>query len=323
MHYIPDSRDRRLLYELDLNSRQPLSGLAKKLRLSKGAVAYRVRNLQERGVIKQFQAIVDTGKLGYTSFRLYLKLSGATPQKEQEIIDFLKRKEITMWLVSIEGEYDIGAAFLARSIGKMNALWKELLERYLNYIDERQFAILTRVRYFSRAYLAGLDQNDYEADFATEPEETDLDGTDMAILRLLARDARVPIIEIASKAGVTPKTVIARIRSLEKRGIIVGYRTVFDLDMLGYQYFKIDFRLHNLTQEKLRRFKGYILSHPNIIYEDEVLGGDDLEIEMQVASTQELNKILMGIRLNFAEIIRGYRTMLFTKEHKYAIFPSG
>lgn len=316
-----DSRDKKLLYELDLNSRQSYNELARKLRLSKSAIIYRIANLEKAGVIKCYNTIVDTGKLGYISFRLYLKLTGATPEKEQEIVDFLRAKESVIWIVSIEGDYNIGAAVLVKSISEMNKLWKELLERYINYLDVRFFAILTKVSYFSRAYLIGLKQNTLEFTAITEPQEAETDKTDTELLSLIASNARMPVVEIAAKLGVTSKTIIARIRNLEKKKIILGYRTVFDLEKLGYQYFKVHFDLHSLTNEKLMRFRRYIKSHPNIVYDNEVLGGDDIEIEIQVKSMAELRKIIENIKSDFAEIIKSYKTMLFYKEHKLLFLP--
>lgn len=317
-----DSRDKKLLYELDLNSRQSFNELARKLRLSKGAVIYRIANLEKAGIIKCHNTIVDTGKLGYVCFRLYLKLSGATPEKEQEIVDFLAQKESVIWLISIEGDYNIGAAILAKSVKEMNSLWKELLEKYVNYLDARFLAILIRVSYFSRAYLIDLKQNTREFTAITEPEEAEIDKTDAGILEIIASNARMPVIEIAEKLGITSKTVITRIRTLEKKKIILGYRTVFDLEKLGYQYFKVHFGLHNVTEEKIKHFRHYIKSHPNIVYDNEVLGGDDIEIEVQVKSLPELRKIIEEIKSDFAEIIKDYKTMLFYKEHKLLFLPA-
>jgi len=93
-------KDKRLLYELDKNSRQSYRRLAKKIRLSKNAVRYKMQVLQERGIIKQFHTVVDTGKLGYITFRLYINLHDTTPEKEEEIINFLKNKDIVTWLAS-------------------------------------------------------------------------------------------------------------------------------------------------------------------------------------------------------------------------------
>lgn len=321
MTYNLDLKDRRLLYELDLNSRQSFNELARKVKLSKTALVNRMNNLQKEGVIKQFHTVVDTGKLGFIAFRLLLNLQNASPEKEEEIIDFLKKKEIVTWIVSIEGEYNIGALVLTKSVEEMNALWEELFGKYVNYIEKRLLTIMTKVNYFSRAYLLGLKENKYRLITLTSPNETIIDENDWKILSLLAPNSRMSIVDIASKVDLTPKTVIQKIKRLEKGKIIVGYKTVFDLNKLGYQYFKMRILLNNITSEKKGHFKSYVESNPNIIYEDEVLGGDDFEIEIQVENIQKLKELINEIRAKFSGIIKGYSLLEYYKEHKYLFLP--
>ena len=44
-----DLKDRKILYQLDLNARQSNAEIAKKTRLSKDAVGYRIKKLEEQG----------------------------------------------------------------------------------------------------------------------------------------------------------------------------------------------------------------------------------------------------------------------------------
>ena len=316
-----DLKDRKILYELDINSRQSFNKIARTVGLSKDSIIYRVNKLKEEGIIKQFHTIVDVGKLGFTSFRLYLKLQNTTPQKEAEIIEFLKKQKIVTWLVSIDGEYNIGMWVLTKSIKEMNLLWKELLKKYMNYIDKKWLTIFTRVSYFPRVYLLEKKQNFDEFVFITEPEEVDLDQKDIELLKLLASDASIPVLDLSQKLKLTPKTIASRIKELERNKIIIGYRTMFDLERLGYQYFKLHINLHNTTEESIKLFRGYVKSHPNIIYDNEVLGGDDLEIEIQTATLQHFREIVDDIKKQFSDIIKDYKYMTFYKEHKYLFFP--
>lgn len=96
---------------------------------------------------------------------------------------------------------------------------------------------------------------------------------------------------------------------------------MFDLEKLGYQYFKVHFNLHNLTENKESLFRTFIKQHPNIIYDNEVLGGDDIEIEIQVKFLKELREIIDKMKSQFSGIIRNYKYMLFYKEHKFVFFP--
>jgi len=66
-----DKYDKKLLYELDKKANLPLSVLASKLHRSKQVILYRMKKLEEDGIITGYHAIVDMAKLGYFSFRIY------------------------------------------------------------------------------------------------------------------------------------------------------------------------------------------------------------------------------------------------------------
>jgi DNA-binding Lrp family transcriptional regulator len=318
---ILDLKDRKILYELDVDSRQSYNEIAKKVELSKDSIIYRINKLKEEGIIKQFHTVIDVGKLGFISFRLYLKLQNTTPEKEEEIIEFFKQQKIVTWLVSIDGEYDIGMWILTKSIKEMNELWKELLEKYLTYLDKRCLTIFTRVSYFPRVYLLDKKQNFEEYVFVTEPEETKLDSKDLELLRLIALDSRISVLDISLKLKLTPKTTAVRIKELERKKVIIGYRTMFDLEKLGYQYFKLHINLQNATSDRIKLFRNYIKSSPYIIYDNEVLGGDDLEIEIQAKSLSHFREIVSDLKKQFSDIIKEIKHMTFYKEHKYLFFP--
>ncbi|HLC56441.1 MAG TPA: Lrp/AsnC family transcriptional regulator [Candidatus Nanoarchaeia archaeon] len=316
-----DLKDRKLLYELDIDSRQSYHQIAKKIGLSKDSVIYRINKLQEAGVIKQFHTIIDVSKLGFISFRLYIKLQNITPEKENEIINFLKNQDVVTWIVSIDGEFDLGMWILAKSTREMNNLWRDILKRYINFIEKRWLTIFIKVSYYPRAYLLEKKYNTEEYVFISESEKIDIDKKDVEILKILTPNSRISILDMAKKLKITTKTVTARIKELEKKKIILGYRTMFDIEKLGYQYFKVHFNLHSLTNEKEKQFKAFIKQNPNIIYDSEVLGGDDIEIDVQIRSIQELRSLLGEIKKQFAGIIKNYKYMLFYKEHKYIFFP--
>jgi Lrp/AsnC family leucine-responsive transcriptional regulator len=54
-----DLKDRKILYELDLDARQPLTRIGKKVGLSKDVVSYRMKKLQDEGIIKNYYTVID------------------------------------------------------------------------------------------------------------------------------------------------------------------------------------------------------------------------------------------------------------------------
>jgi Lrp/AsnC family leucine-responsive transcriptional regulator len=62
-----------------------------------------------------------------------------------------------------------------------------------------------------------------------------LDKTDRAILRALEGDARLSFGELAETVGITKTPCWGRVRTLEKSGVIVGYRAELDTALLGLE----------------------------------------------------------------------------------------
>jgi Lrp/AsnC family transcriptional regulator, leucine-responsive regulatory protein len=320
--YKLDLKDRKLLYELDRNSRQTIQQLAKKISLSKDAVKYRINKLKSEGLIKSFTAVVDTGKLGFTSFRIFLKFYHLSPAKEKEILEFLQKNKNLVWLVQVEGNWDINTLFLYKSVEEMNQFWEELLKKYNNYISKREFGIYTNVTYFSRAYFLNKKINDFSMQVISLPKEEKFDTSEIKIIELLSKNARISVIDIAKKIGLTSKTVISKIKKLENNKIILGYRTEFNLEKLGYKYYKVHISNFNATSENIKKIKQYIKENPNIIYHDEVLGGHDLEIEIQVENEDKLRELIEEIKSKFFNIIKEYEILYYFKEYKLRFFPS-
>lgn len=54
------------------------------------------------------------------------------------------------------------------------------------------------------------------------------------VLVELSKNPRASYRNLARKAGVAPATFIQRIKGLEKKGIITGYKAMVDVEKLGY-----------------------------------------------------------------------------------------
>ena len=68
-----DIKDKKILYQLESNSRQPLSSLAKKVGLSREVVAYRIKQLEQKGIIHHYVTVIDFVRLGYMFLRIFFR----------------------------------------------------------------------------------------------------------------------------------------------------------------------------------------------------------------------------------------------------------
>lgn len=68
----------------------------------------------------------------------------------------------------------------------------------------------------------------------TNQLQIEIDGIDKEILRDLMEDARKPILQIASKIGISGAAIHQRLKKLEQAGVISGSKFVVDVKVLGY-----------------------------------------------------------------------------------------
>lgn len=84
---IIDEKDRKILEELDNNSRQTDSQIAKKVGLSKQVVNYRISQMIKNKIILNFYTIINTGMFGMDSFYVFLNLEYINKEQEKKLLE--------------------------------------------------------------------------------------------------------------------------------------------------------------------------------------------------------------------------------------------
>lgn len=65
---------------------------------------------------------------------------------------------------------------------------------------------------------------------------TKIDATDQRILRILAREGRLPNLDLAARIGLSPSACLRRVQELERKGVITGYRACIDPAKTGITF---------------------------------------------------------------------------------------
>jgi len=311
-----DLKGKKILSQLDINSRQSNSKIAKKVGLSKEVVNYRIKNLEESGIIKGYYTVIDFSKLGYFSIRVYLKLLDASTEKEKEMLEFLVNHKNTFFVAKIDGAYDIGFGTWIKEIYEFEKFWNSFKMKFKKFIGKDNFSIFTKAYHFHRAYLLDKKTEETKPEIFGGNKIEKHDEKDIKILRLLAKNSRISIIEMSEKLKMPPKTIDFRIKKLEKNGIIQGYRFIFDFELFGYEYYKVDLMLKDIA--RVNNLIQFSQNHPNILYIDQTIGGSDFEFDLEVKNKEHFLEIINKLREEFPEIrewsyfnIRHYPKLLY------------
>ena len=319
-----DLKDRKILYELDLNARQSDSEIAKKVGLTRDSVRYRINKLVENGYINYFMTLLNSMKLGYDWYRTFFKFQNLTIEKEKEIIDYLKER--ASWISKVEGIWDLNTGIFVKNVYEYRDLINEFLLKYSSFIERYDVSIVTREWSYHRDYLLNKKQKtskpilmgfDPQKQYRIEI----IDETDYKILKTILKNARMKTIDIARDIKTTEMVVRYRLKNLIKNGIIIGFKPFLNVHKLGYTYFKLHLTLQNLTPEKKKSIVNYIHQHPNTVHMTELVGGADLEAEFQVKTNEDFYAHVQELRLKFGDIIRDYEFMQYTQEYKFTYLP--
>jgi len=298
-------KDWKVLFELEKDARQSVQSIAKKAGLSKQLVSYMMKKYEENKIILAYTAIIDSSKLGYYTYRIYLRLKNLNIKKEQDkFYNFLVNLPETTIVNKLDGYWDIGFAIAVLDIFDFYHIWEKIMN-YRKYIEEYKISIYSPISHFTRTMISPDPEKETSKIMVLGGgEKVNHEEIDIKILKVLAQNVRKPIVEIAHKVKKSVPFVIKRIKKMEKNGIIQGYRPLFNWNLLGYKYFKIDLHLnnHKLNKELFR----FCQKHPNIIQVDQTIGGSDFEFEVYVKEKEDLKKIINEIRSKFSEVFVNY-----------------
>jgi DNA-binding Lrp family transcriptional regulator len=122
----------------------------------------------------------------------------------------------------------------------------------------------------------------------------DLDAVDSALLALLQNDARRTNRELAQALGIAPSTCLERVRSLRRRGLVVGFHAQVNLAALGRPLQAlIAARVRPPNRAVIDGFRAFVEQLPEVLSVFVVSGGDDFLIHVAVRDTDQLQALVL------------------------------
>jgi DNA-binding Lrp family transcriptional regulator len=297
-----DIKDRKILYELDKNARVSFSEIAKKIRLSKNSVINRIKELEKEKIILGYNSLININQLGYATYDVYLKFQDTTPEKEKEIIDLvLKNKDV--WFVGkVEGTINLALLISTKTPEEFYDIWDKIYQRIKKYVKIYRIAILLEYHHFIREYLLDKDASARSIATIGKKKYIEIDEIDNKILKLLAHNARLSLLDLSEKTKMTPKSIRDRIKKLEDKKIILGYKINLNFQKLGFDYYKLMISLNDL--EIRDKLYDWIRSNPNVIYFDKFINGADFEFDVEIDSFEKFVSLLDNMKRDFKGTIK-------------------
>lgn len=317
-----DLKDRKILYELDLNCRQSNTQIGKKVGLKRDVVAYRIKRMEDEGIIQNFWTAINTFKLGYDVFRIYINFQYVSSDIKNEIIQHFVNYKNSWAVISFKGEIDLDAILWVDDIYDFYLFWEKTIEMYGEYFENSDISIFIYANAYKKSYLL-LDKYEKSArlmyKIASSGKNLKIDEVDYKILNELAVNARAPLIDIADKLDCSSQTVNYRIKALMKKEIIQAFRVNINISKIGLEKFVINLYLKDSKQKN--SIINYLEYLPYLEYIDIALGWADLQLEVIIENVDNLTQMMDQIVSKFPNTIRKQNIQIATQYHKERWLP--
>jgi len=316
-----DLKDRKILYELDLNCRQSNTQIGKKVGLKKDIVAYRIKRMQDEDVIKNFWAAINTFKLGYNVFRIYINFQYVNSDIKNEIIQHFVEYKNVWAVISLKAEIDFDVVVWVKDVYEFYQFWSKTLDKYEDYFAKYTISIFVEAFNYKKSYLLEdykeSDRFMYRTAFGGKSIE--IDQVDYHLINEIAINARIQLIELAEKLNCSSQTVNYRMKNLVKNGVINAFRVNIDLSKLGLQHYKLEIYLRNHNLRKT--IWDYLKEKSYCDTLNVAVGWCDLEFEIIVDNVDRLGHIMEEINSKFPNAIKKQNFWIFEKIHKERWLP--
>lgn len=313
-----DLLDRKIIYQLDLDARQPASAIAKKLRVAKETINFRIKRLLKKNIIKGFYAIIDTSLINQFFFKIFIKFKEIHPNRRKEILDFFASYPKMSQVLLLEGEFDVQLFLLAEENNNLMNFMENLNSFCGEELQKKEILIVNTIYRFNQKFLHNEKQS-LTISVTTKNKGYKFDKISWAVLKEISKNARISILEIANNLKISSQLAQYHLKKLIREKVIVSTHIAINYDKLDLQHYHLTFRIndHKILNSVFQFFNQKNKS----IFATKMIGYYDGSAELIVKNNKELREFVDELLIAFSENIKVLDILLIYKEYELRLFP--
>lgn len=315
-----DLKDKKILYWLSKNARIPATILAKKVSLSKDSIKYRINKLEKSGLIQGYTTRIDTDRLGFGTYHIFLQLNQLNKQIKDKLIEVFRSYDFLKVLIEFSGRYNFEISVIARNINELDARITRIIDDVSKYVQEYQLLIISKY-YIAKIFPGKFIEIKDKDENIKSNTKLKVDKIDLEILNILSDNAILPLYKIGQLVKLSPDAINYRIKKLSEKELIMGYIPIVNYSLLGYTVYAVLMNIHNLSSGKENMLKEFLKTNDNVLWAVKTMGKYNLLMYVCVKKSDELHQTLIDLRYLFSSDIKDYETLIAYEEYVYTYFP--
>jgi Lrp/AsnC family leucine-responsive transcriptional regulator len=147
-------------------------------------------------------------------------------------------------------------------------------------------------------------------------ENTKLDAIDCKIIEVLQRDGRISNVDLAGEVHLSAPQCFRRVRALEERGIVRGYRALVNPEALGLGVTAfVSLSVDSSAFGRVRQIEQLLRAMPEVLELHMMSGDSDYLLKVVARDLKQLGSLLTD-RLMQIEGVGDVRSMVCLEELK-------
>jgi Lrp/AsnC family leucine-responsive transcriptional regulator len=293
-----DAYDKKILFELDVNSRASASRIAKKLKIPKETVNYRIKRLEKDGWVTRLYTIFNASLFGYSYYRVFLKFYKLTESTETEIIDYITNDPSCANLRITEGQFDLVFLTIQKNPSDLKGFLQHFFNIFGKNVEEKNVLMVMKTHKLNQKFL--FEGKTINKTFNhMDTKDYTLDKIDLGVMKSISKDARTKLNDIAQSLHVDSRLIEYHMKKMERLGIIAAYTTDLNLLQLNRELIQIDIALKDPAV--IPYIINFFDKTNTCIFVHEMLGKYDLSVEIYVENDEMLRNILEKFKERFLE----------------------
>ncbi|MBI2146896.1 Lrp/AsnC family transcriptional regulator [Candidatus Woesearchaeota archaeon] len=331
-----DAKDREIISILAVNSRTPLSQIAKALQTSPEVINYRYQQLRQKRIITDTFTIIDVNLLGVYRYCAYLQFHATPHGKMESIINaFLQNKHIN-WVIETGGKWEIVLMFETIHLNKYEDILDSIISPIKEFLNDYMVVAVKNFTHKGPQFASGAKKNKerkstirfpYSKELQSRKHQqfylTDLDGKDILLLKMIHEDSRMPLISLGEKLGLSKDAVDYRIKKLIISKIIKGFIIRLNYHLLNHQYTTTMIKFRGISAKRKAEFFRYIFEDDRFFALLEQIGTWDISLMMFFSNAKNLRDFLITIKEKFSDVIQSHESVIHFDQYYYTYLCDG
>jgi len=148
-----------------------------------------------------------------------------------------------------------------------------------------------------------------------------MDSLDYKALTLLMERGRAPWTEVGEALAMSAPAAAERVRKLEERDVIIGYRAIASAEALGYPLLAF---VHATLGSAAHRaaFLKAVVKHPQVVECHHIASDDDYLLKVRCKSTADLEQFLTVSLKDRLGVARARTTIALTTVKETTSLPA-